>query len=190
MDKYQARADAIIRRLPPQATVAELGVFVGTTSTKLLASDPNLSLHMVDKWPHGGETPQHYKDTGDFHSNLSKQKQEEYYRRCRAAVQQYSGAIIVREWTYVAVENYSDEFFDMVFIDADHSYEGAKRDIELWLPKVKTGGYIGGHDYENDEEQFDFGVTKAVDEFIKENSLTLELDDNYTWFARKDNERV
>jgi predicted O-methyltransferase YrrM len=36
--------------------------------------------------------------------------------------------------------------FDLVFIDADHSYEECKADIEFWTPKVKPGGIVCGHD--------------------------------------------
>jgi hypothetical protein len=42
---------------------------------------------------------------------------------------------------------FNDEFFDLVYIDGDHSYSGVMKDILYWLPKVKQGGYIGGHDY-------------------------------------------
>jgi len=48
---------------------------------------------------------------------------------------------------------------DFVFIDGDHGYEAVKQDIELYEPKVKPGGWIGGHDYQN----FD-GVARAVNE--------------------------
>lgn len=46
-----------------------------------------------------------------------------------------------------AASLYEDESLDFVFIDADHSYEGVKRDIIAWMPKVKNGGILSGHDY-------------------------------------------
>ena len=38
--------------------------------------------------------------------------------------------------------------FDLIFIDADHSYEAVREDIIAWWPKVKNGGIISGHDYQ------------------------------------------
>jgi hypothetical protein len=45
-----------------------------------------------------------------------------------------------------AAARYADASVDFCFIDADHSEEGAKRDIAAWLPKMKPGGIISGHD--------------------------------------------
>lgn len=36
--------------------------------------------------------------------------------------------------------------FDFIFIDGDHSYEGVKRDFELYRPLLSDRGYIGFHD--------------------------------------------
>jgi len=42
---------------------------------------------------------------------------------------------------------YNDNSLDFVFIDADHRYEAVKADIAAWSPKLKIGGFLGGHDY-------------------------------------------
>lgn len=48
-------------------------------------------------------------------------------------------------------KTWSGEMADMVFIDADHSYEGCKADIEAWIPNLKAGGILAVHDYRKDE---------------------------------------
>lgn len=68
-------------------------------------------------------------------------------------------------------EQISDESLDFVFIDANHSYEFVRDDLEFWYKKVKKGGYITGDDYDNTN----FGVKKAVDEFSLKTNLELKM---------------
>jgi len=64
---------------------------------------------------------------------------------------------------------FPDEYFDYVYIDGDHSLEGAEKDLEAWWPKVKCGGYFAGHDYSSS-----IGVMNAVDTFCEERGLTVQ----------------
>ena len=48
----------------------------------------------------------------------------------------------------VAPEILRDQFFDVIFIDADHRYEFVKGDVTRLLPKLKPGGIICGDDCE------------------------------------------
>lgn len=41
---------------------------------------------------------------------------------------------------------FATEYFNFVFIDADHSYPAVKRDAISWMPLVKPGGWISFHD--------------------------------------------
>lgn len=76
--------------------------------------------------------------------------------------------------------------FDFVYIDADHSYNGVSRDIRLWWPLVKPGGYLAGHDYcEWPSHPVKMGVIPAVDEFVAANGLTVHVDGETDWFVQK-----
>lgn len=70
---------------------------------------------------------------------------------------------------------------DVLFIDADHRYEGVKRDWELYMPLVRDGGLIFFHDMtpQNDPRS---GVHKLWAEIKKENK-TVEFvgGDNWGW---------
>ena len=50
--------------------------------------------------------------------------------------------------SHLMSEQIQDETLDVCFLDADHRYEYVKRDIEKFLPKVKSGGILCGHDCE------------------------------------------
>ena len=41
----------------------------------------------------------------------------------------------------------ADESLDAIFIDGDQSYEGAKNDIKLYVPALKTMGLLIFDDY-------------------------------------------
>jgi len=62
--------------------------------------------------------------------------------------------------------------YDFIFIDADHTYEGVRRDTELVLPLVSSSGYIAWHDYANWGY---FNGYNGVPEYLKELSRRLPL---------------
>ena len=55
--------------------------------------------------------------------------------------------------------------FDFIYIDGLHTYEGVKTDITNYLPLVKEGGVIGGHDYTQSMPHL-IGVYNAVNEMF------------------------
>lgn len=174
------RAGAILRRVGAKTSGAEVGVFRGALSRKLLEGGV-AKLFMVDNWLPTDAQPEHYKATGDWHSTRTASEVADDERKARAAVGAAGGRAVVLKMSSVeAASKIDDGSLDFVFLDADHSYEGLKADIAAWLPKVKRGGWLGGHDYENDHPDYDFsGVKRAVDEALP---AGVELDVNYTWF--------
>jgi hypothetical protein len=79
------------------------------------------------------------------------------------------------------------EYFDLVYIDADHTYPMVKKDIELWYPLVKKGGFIGGHDYGFPDLVCNFGgVKRAVDEIFGEDNEEVKVNlHSGVWYVRK-----
>lgn len=120
-------------------TGAELGVWRGRTFLHLLENCPNLTLYGVDVW---AEQPD---NTGP--ENYIGWNHNEYERHVRTQSMQYgSRAKIIKSWTTEAAKQIPDDHLDFIFIDADHSEEAVRADIEAWAPKVKIGGWILGHD--------------------------------------------
>ena len=58
---------------------------------------------------------------------------------------------------------------DFVYIDGNHTYEFAKKDLNLYYPKIKNGGVLAGHNFEINYP----GVVKAVLEFAEKHGLVL-----------------
>lgn len=174
------RASAILDKISSMKNPVgvEVGVFSGSLSKRLLQRQ-DLTLHMVDSWIEHGKNSE-YAKSGDYHGNLSQLHQDNLYQRT-ATVTSFAGerAKIIRKDSMVAANDFADASLDFVFLDADHTYEAVKLDIAAWMPKIKNGGYLCGHDY--DHPGFpSWGVKKAVDEL----ALPIETGLNFTWFTQ------
>ena len=71
-----------------------------------------------------------------------------------------------------AAKQFQNQSIFFVYIDASHNYESVKADIIAWLPKIITGGYIGGHDFGNNDQP-DGGVQKAVTDVLANKNIEL-----------------
>ncbi len=178
----KVRASEILKRLPEgPVSGAEVGVFCGEMSAVLL-DRPDLTLLMVDSWESDGKA--YAAETGDWHAGLDDEQQAFAHKATMAAVE-FAGdraRIYPYRSLYGAMAS-RNESFDFVFLDADHSYKGCSADIKVWAPKVKRGGLLCGHDYENPKFP-DFGVKRAVDEYAAATGHAVELGENMTWFIR------
>lgn len=43
----------------------------------------------------------------------------------------------------------NDRVYDILFLDGDHSYEGFRKDCEMYIPIIKKGGLVICHDISN-----------------------------------------
>lgn len=143
---------------------AEIGVLAGWTHWHLLDKRPSLSMIAVDSW----QTRSGSCVYGDAERIAAAKaafnaKSKEYGGRSR----------VINEDSLTAAARIPDASLDFVFIDGDHTYEACRRDILAWLPKLKSSGWITGHDY----HEFP-GVKKAVDELLSPVSCATEYTDD------------
>lgn len=78
-------------------------------------------------------------------------------------IDNYKNITHIKKTSDEAVNEISNDFFDFVYIDGLHTYEQVKKDIANYLPKIKNGGFIGGHDYHFHHQ----GVVDAINENFK-----------------------
>jgi len=81
----------------------------------------------------------------------------------------------IKKNSWESANEFEDESVDFVFIDSDHKYESVVKDIQSWLPKIKKGGMMSGHDF----TQRTAGVKKAVEELLP--SFQLGTDQIWTY---------
>jgi predicted O-methyltransferase YrrM len=52
------------------------------------------------------------------------------------------------ETSEAGAKRFGDRSLDFVYLDAGHSYDAVRKDISLWLPKVREDSWIAGDDYD------------------------------------------
>ena len=94
-----------------------------------------------------------------------------------ADLKKYPEVIQIKGFS-VEVAKTFDIKLDLVFIDGDHNYKSVAPDIDAWLPKVRKGGIIAGHDYDMPD------VKRAVKERFKEYDVQLESLGKAAWHPK------
>ena len=129
--------------------VAEIGVFQGAFSLMLRQRFPAAHLWLIDPWRH---LPELKGLVGSMHRRGKTPERNQVfwdrmYRDIQAMFQNDPNVTILRKLSAEAAADVPDDSLDIVHIDGDHRYEAVCQDIKLWLPKVKHGGLVTGHDY-------------------------------------------
>lgn len=157
----------MVERFPSGSRFVEVGAWMGKSAAylgvEIANSGKNITLDVVD----------HFK--GSEHEQDSAHavaKKVDVWKLCRNNLRPLwmtqhntdpghrNGNIvkIVKKPSRSAAATYEDASLDFVFIDAGHTYNEVRDDIRRWLPKVRPGGVLAGHDYTSNWP----GVVEAV----------------------------
>jgi hypothetical protein len=150
-------------------TFLEVGVWYGKNIIRIVKEFPTTTCYGVD--PYNYMEYSNQISFKDYKSHLLKTESENVYQKTLAYTKKYNNFNLIRKSSSDASKDFEDESVDIVFIDANHSYESVKNDIDLWLPKVKRGGVLYGHDYSIGF----FGVVQAVNEKLGTDNIVIRL---------------
>ena len=160
----------------------EIGVYQGGNAESILETLDINKLILVDPYE---EYDEHTLIKRAKDNNTTAQKiLNDAKKQTQDRLKNFKNVSFVYEKSEAAVTNFEDESFDFIYIDANHSYESVKQDIELWFPKVKRGGIIGGDDFQNGFVPELNGCVNAILEFVSKNELQLYNDGKDWWVIK------
>jgi predicted O-methyltransferase YrrM len=149
----------------------EVGSWVGETALALSRGCPRAQIHCVDNW---------MGSPSDVTSAMAvRYGRKEVIQTFLKNTHGTSIRALVGDSKLAAAE--WKEPADLVFIDAEHTYEALKSDIEAWWPHLKDGGVMAFHDYH--DAQFP-GVTRAIDERFGQFNVTHEYPSTVAWVVK------
>jgi len=155
---------------------AELGVYEGSTTFHLLRNCPGIKEYWaVDPWRKVEE-----KEWGWRFRHREQIVWDEMYKTLCKTMISFPSLKVLRMPNLEAVSFFPDGYFDFIYIDTSHFYQDTLDEIKAWLPKVRKGGFLGGHDY-GTTNTYHMGVTKAVDEIFGP-WPNIKLSRDMTWW--------
>ena len=152
----------LLERLPKGAVCAEVGVWKGDFSQRILAATRPRALHLIDPWTFDPNFPQRWyggaraggqADMDAIHDGVAARFAG------RPAVSVHRAA------SQDAAAAFADGTFDWVYIDGDHSMAAVLADLAAWRKKVRGGGFLCGDDYRWRDETGRLSVKDAVAKF-------------------------
>lgn len=143
-------------------TGAEIGVWAGEFSQELCETITGLQLLCVDPW-------REYKTYNERKNN--QRRLDAAYHEARARLAPYQ-CTLQRMTSLEAAALVPDGSLDFVYIDGNHQEPFISQDLAAWLPKVRSGGILSGHDYHAaPKKPFLQQVKPAVDAFTKAHQI-------------------
>jgi len=143
MSRWNTLRNLIDYYCPPNSVGVEIGVKQAVTTSHILKHSKNLRfLYAIDPWI--DDDKMYFNAQKRIHSNPK---------------------LMILRMTSNAAARFVPNGLDFVFIDGDHSYEQVLADLNNWVPKLKSGGMLCGHDWCTSKR----GVPQAGTKYIQEN---------------------
>ena len=153
-------------------SIVEVGCYMGRT-TAVLAESPGI-VYAVDTFK-----------GSDEHQNILRNNKETFLRE--EFERNLNGHLtrgkvkVVQLDSRTAAQALAHLTFDMIFIDASHDYESVKADILAWVPLIRDGGLLCGHDYGANRNIDSRGLEHAVRELLPGFQVVA---DESIWYIR------
>lgn len=151
--------------VPAGQVIVELGSYRGKSACFLAHGSLNGNrrpVYCVDLWALGGQWE---TDTPRRNGPALHHDDPAHYEAFRANTDRYRDLIVeVNKHSHQAGREWKGgKTVGLLFIDADHSYNGVMGDLTAWMPHMAPGGVVAIHDYVNDDYP---DIRRAVDEYF------------------------
>lgn len=159
--------------------MAEIGVCRGHYSKEVLSVWKGKRYHCIDPW--------RVQDASVYlETQQSAEDQESFYQGVVALAREDSRVNIIRELSPEAERHFTLNQLDCVYLDGNHCYKAVMADLDAWWPKVRIGGILGGHDFQNKTDEGWFcEVFSAVMRWTNEHGKVFYVSPCGSWWIHK-----
>lgn len=161
---YATRNDLVADLLlPPNPRIAEIGVALGTFSKFMIQALKPSAFHGFDlfllhqeEYLWGQKTAEVMR--GMKHADFYRQEME----KTGLKVEVHEGS------SHTTLEHTQDKYFDLIYIDAGHTYADVKRDADISTRKLTSKGVLVFNDYAMYDPfiKSEYGIVPVVNEMV------------------------
>jgi hypothetical protein len=159
---------------------AEVGVAAGEYAANIASLWAGQRLWLIDPWEK--QDPALYRESTNDTAPWSL-----WLAQCKTMAAADNRIGLMQLCSIDAATRFSDGELDFVYIDGAHHFSAVVNDLDVWWPKVKTGGIIGGHDFIVDkiDEGWYCQVSSAVIPWCRDHLLTFAVTPCSSFWIRK-----
>jgi len=156
----------MLDKIPKNGIGIELGVLGGDYSKHLLKRTTPSKLYLVDTF-----CADDWANTNRFKSK----NHEDFIKNEFAKELSNNKVEMLKGLSWELLETFPNNYFDWIYIDADHTYKSVKKDLSIALDKIKETGLIIMNDYISYDKytKEDYGVIQATNEFCVNNNWEI-----------------
>jgi hypothetical protein len=180
-----ANREDVLLWMPKGSEIAEVGVFSGAWSRKILDVTQPSKLHLIDVWrwisydwdnppPSERSNIENFKAWSrsidpEYDGGHPDKMLARFYTRLVELSRKDKRLTIHKGLSVDVACTFPDASLDCVYLDADHRYDAVLAELFAYAPKVKAGGLIWGDDFLDDGTRVNglYGVIQAVTTFCK-----------------------
>ena len=152
-EQEMIRITKIISKVPQNGVIVEIGCLYGRSSSAIYYSKhPSVEFFTVDIFIGTSR----WTGVNQYEKLIHNMCEFDFYPK------------IIHGTSNMAAQHFEDKSVDLLFIDANHEEEFVTNDITNFLPKMKTGATLCGHDWGFDS------VKAAVRKFFSDSEIKLE----------------
>lgn len=185
VDQYRG-LESLASDISDDGTLVEIGSYLGESAVmfslyfgKVVAIDPW-------EWTRESFLAGFTGEGGieSFDSLPEAERVEEVFDQ---TIKELSNVVKCKSFDSEVVDGFDDLSLSAVYIDSKHTFDAVRETAERWWPKIKHGGFLCGHDY---NEKSWMGVKKAVDLICEGLGQTPVIYPDSSWRFSKEKEVI
>lgn len=153
------------------SNIIEIGSYQGESTLIFQKNFPNSKIFAVDFWINNYDQRE---------TNINSYNMIDIENNFNELIKDYSNIIKIKMSSYDFSNIISNNSIDFIYIDGDHTYDGFSKDLSYWKNKIKKGGFIAGHDYNDEQSET---IVKTILEFFPNDKVNV-FGDN--WLIKLD----